>query len=500
LDSPPGEHIARGVARGAALLIGARLATRLIDFMMLIVLGRLLTPVDFGLVAIAMTLVLIVEAIMEMPVSVVLLRASTSDKKRLDTAFSIGLLRGLAVAAILCALAWPLSQIYEDQRLLLLTCVLSLAPAFRGLQSPRMAAYAQTFSFAREFTIEVAAKAAAFTVSVTIALETGSYWALALGTVIAPLTMCLLSYLLAPYRPNFSLSAWREFAGLLGWNTAAQTIAALNWQWDQMVLGKFASRTQLGHFTMANTLALLPVQVIIVQLLRPLTSAFALLHTEKERLTTAYRFSAQSLQAIAIPTLIGLSMLAEPVLRLLLGPQWIAAAPILTVLALSIIPMTFIAALQPLAMILDRTSAYLRVSLAELLIKAPLSLIAAMQFGVTGVLVVRVFALSAVALYGMYEIRKLIGLPILSQILSAWRLIAGGLAMGLIIWEITPFSAGLEGLVLAAWLILTAMAGALVYAVTVAVLWLLTGRASGVEEKAISLVGTRAARLLKRDA
>src|SRR5690606_21933471 len=59
-----GENIAKGVARSAALLITARLATRLIDFVTLIVLGHLLTPVDFGLVAIAMTVMQITEAIL----------------------------------------------------------------------------------------------------------------------------------------------------------------------------------------------------------------------------------------------------------------------------------------------------------------------------------------------------------------------------------------------------------------------------------------------------
>jgi O-antigen/teichoic acid export membrane protein len=500
LSIPQDDHIAHGVARGAALLIGARLATRLIDFAMLVVLGRLLSPVDFGLVAIAMTLVLIVEAIMEVPVSVVLLRASTVDKKRLDTAFTIGLLRGIAVASLVVALAWPLAHIYEDPRLFMLTCVLSIAPAFRGMQSPRMAAYAQKFSFSREFLVEIGAKSAAFIAAVSVALNTGSYWALPLGTVVAPFTMFVLSYLLAPYRPAFSLSAWREFAGVLGWNTASQSIAAVNWQWDQMVLGKFVSQSDLGHFTMANTLALLPVQVLVVQLLRPLTAAFGLLRGDRERLAKAYRISAQSVLAFAIPILVGISALSEPILRAILGRQWGDTGPILSVLALSVIPTMFIAGLQPMAMILDRTSVNLRVSLAEFTVKAPLSLAAAMMYGVNGVLTVRVVALAAVALYGMHQVYRLIGVSVASQIFATWRFILGAAVMAGVIWLIMPMEARLFEWRLLVWLICATGLSAAVYFVTVGLLWLISGRPQGVEEQVCRFVSTRLGALVRKQA
>lgn len=495
-----GENIARGVARSAALLISARLGTRLIDFLMLIVLGRLLTPVDFGLVAIAMTLVQIVEAILEVPVAVVLLRASTEDRTRLDTAFTLGLLRGLVVAVLLFALSWPLSQFYDDPRLLPLIWALSLAPAMRGLLSPRMAAFAQRFKFAREFGIEIAAKAAAFCAAVSVASTTGSYWALPIGTVTAPLIMCLLSYVVAPYRPSISLAAWREFAGLIGWNTLSQTIGALNWQGDQLILGKFATREQFGHFTMANTLALMPVQIIVVQLQRPLASAFARFQRDREGLAKAYRLSAQSTLAIAVPALVGLSVIAEPLVRLLLGPQWTEAAPMLSVLALAPIPMMFITALVPLAIIMDRNSINTRVTMAELMIKAPLSLMAAMTFGVQGVLAVRVFALCLVAIYGMTQVRKLIGATIVSQLLCGWRFVGGAVAMAALVLALRPFSVGLEGVSLLLWVAGAAASGAALYVATVAVLWAASGRQPSAEAKVFEVITARAKALLQRRA
>ncbi|MDX2275112.1 MAG: oligosaccharide flippase family protein [Hyphomonadaceae bacterium] len=493
-----GENIAKGVARSAALLITARLATRLIDFVTLIVLGHLLTPVDFGLVAIAMTVMQIIEAILEMPVSIVLLRGSTEDRSRLDTAFTLGLLRGLIVAGLLFALSWPLAQFYTDPRLVALTCALSLAPALRGLLSPRMAHYAKNFQFAREFSLEIAAKAASLAAATAIAVATGSYWALAVGTIAAPLVMCVLSYILAPYRPSLSLSAWREFADLIGWNTLSQTVQALNWQGDQLILGKFASRSDFGHFTMANTLAIMPIQVVVVQLLRPLAAAFAAFQNDKAGLATAYRFSSQSVLAIAIPALVGLSALSEPALRLLLGDHWVEAAPMLTILTLASIPTMHIAALAPLAIIMDRNLVNTRVSVAELVVKMPLSLVAAIFFGVTGVLVVRLVALTIVALYGMLQVRALIGLPLVSQILAGWRFIAGAAVMAGFIMLIRPYSASLDGPMLLLWVLGVVATAGLIYAATVLALWNMSGREPGAEAKVFEVLSARMSRLKRR--
>src|SRR5215510_12100163 len=66
--SGPPEKIGRRTATGAFVLIASRLATRAIDLLALVVLGRLLSPADFGLVAIAMSVMMVVEAVMELPV------------------------------------------------------------------------------------------------------------------------------------------------------------------------------------------------------------------------------------------------------------------------------------------------------------------------------------------------------------------------------------------------------------------------------------------------
>src|SRR5260370_36780557 len=104
--SSPTLKIRGRITAGATILIVSRLITRCIDLMALVILGRLLSPADFGLVAIAMSVTLIVEAVMELPVGLALVTFPTRTKLHYDTAFTLQLIRGMGLPVILMILSW----------------------------------------------------------------------------------------------------------------------------------------------------------------------------------------------------------------------------------------------------------------------------------------------------------------------------------------------------------------------------------------------------------
>ena len=125
-DTPGSKRKARlplrqQVATGAMVLMLTRLLSRGVDLATLIVLARHLTPADFGLVAIAVSVVQITEAILEMPTGNALLQLPVVNRSHLNTAFTFALIRGLAIAAILCALSVPLAAFFGDGRLVAYT-------------------------------------------------------------------------------------------------------------------------------------------------------------------------------------------------------------------------------------------------------------------------------------------------------------------------------------------------------------------------------------------
>src|ERR1700737_217343 len=92
---------------GAGWTVSSRLVGRLIDLVTVLVLARTLTPADFGLAVLAMSLIAVVDTVLDIPLIQALTRLSRVDKTHLDTAFSLGSLRGLLLAFVVVVAAWP---------------------------------------------------------------------------------------------------------------------------------------------------------------------------------------------------------------------------------------------------------------------------------------------------------------------------------------------------------------------------------------------------------
>lgn len=474
---------------GAAWLIASKFGTRMIDFVGLLLLANLLLPNDFGMVAVALTLVQIVEAIFEIPVTQVLVRSQAITHDLLDTAFTIGLLRGGALTLILAALAWPFAIVYHDPRLVPLICFLSIAPTVRGLMSPAMAHFTRAIDFRRDLLIEVIGKAFALGTAVPLALATRSYWALATATVAAPVATMALTYWFAPYRPRWSLARWSVFSHFVGWMTASQTIGALNWQIDRLLLARFVGKAELGSFSLAGDLAAIPDQALIKPITRPLLGAFAALQGDTARLSRAYARSVGMMLTAGLPVVLGLSLLAEPVVRLALGSKWQACWPMLQWLALPLIPALITAPLGSLAMTTGRTETTLHRNMVELMVKIPLVLVGAYYYGTYGLIAGRLISAVVMLAVCTWLVRRLIRLSIMEQLLGLWRPLCAGAVMALTLFAIRPVLHDLRGIPLGIGLAVcggTALAG---YLATLFALWLANGRPLGIETMAVARIG-----------
>jgi O-antigen/teichoic acid export membrane protein len=475
--------LGRKAAMGGTWLIGARLLSRIIDLGTMLVLAHILHPKDFGLVAIAMSVIYVVEAALELPVSGALVRLQIVEPQHYDTAFTLSLLRGLLLGTIVCAGSWPFAHFYSDMRLFPLVCALAIAPAARGLVSPRLADFSRTLQFAPDFSMEMVGKVAAFTVAVILAVTTRSYWALAAGTVIAPVMATATSYLIAPYKPRLSLSAMSDFSGFLGWNTAAQTIGAFNWQTDRLMLAKLMSKTELGFFSTANDLATIPVMAFIAPIQRPLLSAFSLLKKEPARLAQSYQKSATAIVTLGLPILIGESLVAHQAVRLMFGSQWLGAAMPLRWLAISLLPSLFAMPVPPLVMAFGQTQLFFKRNLLEVCIKVPLVVVGAITHGFLGVIIARYISESITVLYSTFIVRKLVGLPIHRQLLGPWRSVVSVSAMALVIRFSLPLFAATDAVApLAGGLLIVAVLGAITYCSVLWILWNACGCPGGLED------------------
>lgn len=470
-------------AIAAIWLVAGRMIARLIDLASLVVIARILGPSDFGLIAVAMTVIYIVEAILEMPVSQALVNVDELTRPMLDTAYTISLLRGMFVAVICLAIAFPYALYAGDPRLFWIVIALSLAPSVRGLVSPALVTFVRKIDFRREFAIDVIGKLATAAVAITVALATRSYWAIVAGTVAGPVAMLAASFLLAPYRPRLTLSEWKVFSNLIGWNSVSQLFMAVNWQVDRLLLGRFAARSDMGRYTIANDLAAVPYQALVVPLVRPLLAGFSPVISEPERLRAAYLKSMSTVFSIVAPVLVLMALFSDIIVRILLGPKWQETGLIIACLALSGLPALMTTPFAALAVALRRPKFIAAQNLSELLVKLPVMTFAVVNFGVLGAIYSRVTIGVAVALFGMSFVKRISGISIRANFQACLRPVGSLLLMSAAMYPIIREVEKIQDTIL--FYAATALAGLLaggIYASAMLASWALSGRPPGSEE------------------
>jgi len=177
--------LGRTLVRGSAWMIGFRLLDRSVGLISVLVLARVLTPADFGLVAMATAMIAFVELFGWLGLDVALIQRPGATREHFDSAWTMNVLIGASVALVLLACGWPLAWFYDDPRLIALVAFLSLGPLVQGCENIGVVAFRKELSFDREFRFLLSKRLLSVAITIALALWLRSYWALAIGMVCA---------------------------------------------------------------------------------------------------------------------------------------------------------------------------------------------------------------------------------------------------------------------------------------------------------------------------
>lgn len=417
------------VLQGASWLVFSRFLGRVVDFFTLLILARVLTPADFGLVALAMSLVVIIDAILEIPVTQALVRLETIDEQHLHTAFTLSMARSMLLALIVFVALWPFAVLNHKPELMPLIAFLALGPFIKGVYSPAMVHFARGLGFKQTFMLEFGGKIFAFVAAAATVLAGGSYWAIAANFVGASAASTLISYFLAPYLPRFSLARLRDFSGFMGWFTAAQLVSAANWQFDRLLIGLAADQASLGRYAVASDLATTPTQSLIGPALQSVMAAFALISNDRARLKLAFLKAARFAMLISVPASVGLSLTSDLAIELLLGAKWLEASPYLAVLALSVIPIPYFQTLYAASLAIDKPNIIFKINVIDLCTRVVLLGAGFYVAASLGVSAARVILSVIMGFVYVSYVKSLLGLGVVEQFRNLWKIGAAAVVM-----------------------------------------------------------------------
>lgn len=470
------------LARGALWIAVARILVSLIGVGSTLLLARLLTPGDFGLVAIATTISAIVGSVTELSLASALVQHKAPEEEHFHTAFTLNGLRALVIAVALCLAAWPIADLYGDPRLGPVVVAVALTGLAYGFTNPKLVLMTRELVFWQDFVLNVSQKLAGFLIAAVIAVAFRSYWALILGSAAAQVLTLILSYVIRPYRPRLGWSRARELFSFSVWLTLGQGVNTLNWNLDKLVVGYAYGPSLLGTYTVGDNLAVLPTREATAPLAQTLFPGFARMADDRARLRHAYLRAQGLLCAIAFPMGIGFAAVAHLVVPLALGPQWEGAVIVIQVIATINGLQALTLTMQPLAMALGQTRMLFKRDLVGLLIRLPAIAIGIALAGFPGILYGRAAAALIGGLMNMQLAYWMTGLSIYDQLASNARTLAASLVMvGAIVTleaQIAP-----EALGPGAMLALACVVGAASFVAAAGLLWLLARRPEGPERE-----------------
>ena len=335
LEAPSRRSLGGQAARGALQTIGAQLVKIVVQVAGVVVLARLLTPGDYGLVAMVLAIVGVAEIFRDFGLSAAAVQARQLSRRQRDNLFWINSAAGAVLMLLVMAVAPLIAIWYHRPELVDLSRAISVVFLLNGMTTQFRADLNRRLAFAKLAVIDVTAPLLALGTAIVLALAGAGFWALVaqqIMTSVALLAGALICARWLPGRPRRS----EPMGELLtfGWHLAgSQFIGYLGNNVDSLVIGTRFGATSLGLYNRAFQLLMTPLG----QLRQPTTTvALPVLSRLKSDRSGSNVYVQRGQLALGFTLVAGLGLVvgaAAPITAIFLGPQWVRVEPILRLLA-----------------------------------------------------------------------------------------------------------------------------------------------------------------------
>ena len=172
-----------------------------------------------------------------------------------------------------------------------------------------------------------------FAVTLVASLTFRSYWALVIGMATGRVTGLVMSYVMQPFRPRLSLSRAGELFSFSGWMLVNNIATVIIGRLPQIYVGRVFGAQLLGAYTVGSEIANLPHTELVAPINRAMFPGYSRLIDDPETFRRVCIEATAAILLIVLPVSAAVAVLAEPIVRVLLGDQWHDAVPIIQILA-----------------------------------------------------------------------------------------------------------------------------------------------------------------------
>jgi PST family polysaccharide transporter len=306
-----------------------------IQFVISIVLARILLPQDYGLLAMAVVFIGFLSIFTTMGFGPVVIQRREVSNSLLNSLYYATVVFAGCMAIVTTAAAPLCAWIYRDPRVMSVMAALGISFL---LSAPGVIPSAQLnrqMKFGRIAVAELASVVINGAVAISLAVTGWGVWALVIGSQAGATTGTVLYHVLAHWRPRliFHLSEVRIALNFGANVTGFSVVNYFARNADQFIIGAFLGAGPLGFYSLAYGIMLKPRDAVTGMLMRVLFPAFSRMQDDDERLKAAYLRACGAIAFVTFPMMLGLLAVAQPFVQVVLGEKWLPAVPLICLFA-----------------------------------------------------------------------------------------------------------------------------------------------------------------------
>lgn len=419
------------VRSGLRWSFGLQILSQLFTWSITIFVMRILSPGDYGLMALAAVFMETLGLINQMGLGAAIVQRKDLKEEDIDTIFGFILIIGVCIVGLQIGTASFVADYYDEPELFPILCTLSFIFILSSLQVIPGSLLLRDLNYKKLAFTELSAGLIGSIVTLILALLEMGVWALVIGWISMRITDLLIKWYLRPYfrRPRFGFKRMLPILAFSG----RVTLSRLLWYFyahaaASLIVGKVLGKEMLGYFDVALYLASLPMEKVTGIIYQIAFPAFSSIQENVELASRHYLKAVRILSFIAFPVFWGISSVAPEIIGVFLGQKWAQAELPLALLAL-VIPFRMVRNfMAPTLHGLGRADVELRNELIAIAF-LPVSFLVGVNWGLIGVSLVWVFVFPVVFILNLLNFVKVLQIQKLEIIKAMSRPMINGLVM-----------------------------------------------------------------------
>jgi PST family polysaccharide transporter len=302
-----------------------------------VVLARLLSPKEYGLLGMVLVFTGFASYIADMGLGASIIQRSAVSDRHLNSVFWLNAATGLALTAVF-ALAAPLvARFYDEPQLRLMTAAIAVSFFLGSLNVVQSALLDKSLNFRTKFWIESVSALVSGIVALVLAFNGAGVLSLVGQSLTLTGVRVLMMWAQSSLRPvlSFDFSAIRELLHFSGHLTGFGAVFYRSQNVDKLVIGRWIGSSALGIYSVADKLMRLPLTNVNDVTTSVMFPALSAIQHDVEAVRRAYLRGSRMIALITFPTMIALSVLAEPAVLVVYGSKWRASIPMLQLLCVA---------------------------------------------------------------------------------------------------------------------------------------------------------------------